>query len=143
MEMQRDVNLTTNVGGALAFWNGVEEDGGELTLYDATPVGGPPAANFSTNVRSPLTYNVKTRIPGADQTERDAFRVKYAEGQTFDAKSAAAGTGDMKITGRAAAIGKRFVITKSTASTAATAGSGDGNNSELTIMLREIGPTPA
>ena len=50
-ESLKDLNAVINVGGVLTHWNGASEEGGELTEYDTTPVGGPPAADYDADVR--------------------------------------------------------------------------------------------
>jgi hypothetical protein len=140
--LQKDVDLTTNVGGDLTHWTGVEETGGELVVYNTRPIGGAPSQEVDVTQRQPYGYTVKTRVVGDDATARATFRAKYAEGQTFDAKATPSDDGDMKITGRAGAIGRRFVITQSVENTSGTTGT-EGALTELTITMTELGATPS
>lgn len=138
MESQKDTNIVANVGGVLTHFNGIGEGGGALTRYDTTPIGGPPSADVDPDVREPLTYNVRTRVVGADQAARQAFLAKFVRGTTFDSKAAPVGSDDMKITGanQAASVGRRFTVMNVESSTE------QAGNMELTITLEETGATP-
>lgn len=142
-----DIDLIINVGGLLTHWTGVEEGGGELVEYPSGPVGGPPSIDWDTSgkMRTLYTYTVRTRVVGADSAAQATFRARFARGQTFDAKTSPAGSGEMFITGRPGAIGRRFVCTQDPKATytPTAQNSTDGSLVEIEIMLKEAGPTPS
>jgi hypothetical protein len=143
-ELRKDINILVNLGGALTHWNGVEETGGGLALYDNTPVGGPPGADVDADVRERMGYTVRTRIPGVDEAARETYAARFANGTTFDAVSNPSTSGQMRITGKPAAIGRRFTVTNALQSTSATGGGAtEGQNTEMTITLIETGASPS
>jgi hypothetical protein len=136
-ETLKDINVVTNVGGALTHWNGIATGGGEMTRYDKTPIGGPPAADYDTDVRSPLEATIRTRVVGADAAARTAVIAGFARGETFSVKASPSGSGDMSITGLDA-VGTDMIVDKDPEVSV-----NHGENAELTVHLIEVGPTPA
>ena len=133
MELQRDCNAVTNVGGDLTYWQSVTGGGGELVEYPATPVGGPPAINFCDDARSPYEWTLVANIPGATQNERDAFIEKYKIGTKFTVASSPAGSGEMFITGEGATEGTSYFVSSANVTHTFQ------DNSTLTITLKENG----
>lgn len=110
----------------LTHWMGSpSEEGGELTMIDMTPPGGPPQFDFDStgNDRTPRTFTVETRILGATEAEQNAFKERYKEGTIFSSNN---------ITGLTPGI--NYVVQS------ANVGHNDKEeSSKLTIKLHEIG----
>lgn len=135
-ETLKDINAVAYAGSTLTHFNGFSSEGGELTRYDSTPVGGPPSGDYDTNVRKELTLNLTTRVVGADAAARKAIVDRYARGSVFSGKTTASASGDLAVTGEDV-VGKDFIVTQRTVSHKF------GENSELSVTFTEKGPTPA
>lgn len=129
-----DVTAIINIdNAALTHWTGVQDEGGALTRYDFTPVGGPPSADFDADVREPLAFSLTTKIIGADAAARATFMEKFARGTSYDNVATPSATGQMHISDRPDAIGRAFVVTDSNASRT------QGQPTELTVRFEESG----
>ena len=135
-ESQKMNNAVLNVGGPLTHANAVSSGGGELVEFDTTGIGGPPSADFDEDIRAKRTFDVTTRILGADQAARDAFIAKFARGTRFSGKTTPSGVGQFYITGEDV-DGTDFVVTSRNINHG-----GNEENSELSFTLTEAGPTP-
>lgn len=135
-ESLKDLNAVINVGGALTHWNGVSSEGGELTEYNTTPIGGPPAADYDSDVREKKSFSITTKVMGVDAAARQTFIDKFARGTVFSGKTAPAGNSQFNITGEDV-NGTDYIVANR------TIGHTEAENSELTILLKEKGPTPA
>ncbi len=112
----------------ITHWTGSpSSSGGDLTLTNCTPIGGPPYFDYDTtgNDRKPYTFKVETKILGANKAAQDAFIAKYKQGTVFPSSS---------ISGLP--TGLDFVVQS------ANVKHSDGENpSMLEIGLHEIGQT--
>ena len=133
MQGASDITAVINVGGVLTHWTGVQDEGGALTRYDFSPVGGPPSADYDTDVREPLAFNITTKVLGVDQAARETFVTRFVEGTTFDNVATPAGASQMHVSERPSAIGRRFTVTNRTADRKM------GQPTEMTIRLEESG----
>lgn len=134
--LEKDIDIVTNVGGALTHWNTIKYNQGALTGYPNYPVGGPPGEDFDADVRDLDTVDIETEIPGVDAAARATFVAKYAQGSIFSAKASASASGEMTITG-VARVGRDYYVSK------ADQTKNRQGNSMLSVTLKEHGATPA
>lgn len=134
--LEKDIDITTNVGGALTHWTTITYNQGALIRYPNTPVGGPPGADFDADVRELDTIDVETEIPGNDAAARAAFVAKYEQGEIFSCKASASSSGDMTITG-IGRIGRDYYVE------VAGQTKNKQGNSVLRMTLVEMGATPS
>lgn len=110
----------------LTHWQGSpSEEGGELTMINMTPPGGPPQFDFDNTGkdRTPKTFTVETKILGSTLVSQMAFIADYKVGTLFLSDN---------ITGLEAGI--NYVVQS------ANVGHNDKEEpSKLTIKLHEVG----
>lgn len=133
-QLEKDIDITTNVGQALTHWKTLAYNQGALKGYENMPVGGPPGEDFDADVRELDTIDIETEIPGADAAARATFVAAYAQGTVFSCVASAADSGDMQITG-VGRIGRDYYV-----SDASQTKNREGN-STMKITLREKGAT--
>jgi len=87
-------------------------------------------------VRDKITIEITTKVIGADAAAREAFIDSFARGTVFSGKAAPSSSGEFGVTGEDV-VGTDYTVVNRTVQHK------EKDNSEITIMLKEKGPTPA